>query len=173
MNRAWAAIVVVALAPMAIVGCATDPAEGYAFGTGHDAAVRTVSVPLWRNRTREPELGALLTEAIIKEINRSTPWRVADVGGATLTGVVTEASLRRLGRDTTTGLTQELAYDLAVDFTFRVGRRGRGSVIERRGFRAQGAFIPMRGAGEPIDAGRLAAVDALARDIVAELRSSW
>jgi len=157
-----------------LAACASDPTKGYAFSGGFAPALRTVSVPVWKNRTSEPELGALLTEAIIKEIQRSTPWRVVDVGaGATLTGVVTEASLRRLGRDTTTGLTQELAYDLAVDFTWSEGRRSQGSTIERRGFRAQGQFIPVRGAGEPIDVGRLAALDAMARAIVGELRSHW
>lgn len=164
---------VLAVCVVAAPGCASDPAKGYTFGGEYSKEIRTVAAPIWENRTREPELAAMLTEAIIKEIERSTPWRVVESGAsATLTGVVTDADLRRLGRDSTTGLMQELAFDIAVDFTW-TNNRNRRVLVERSGFRAQGQFVPARGANEPIDVGRLGAIDALARAVVAELRSDW
>jgi len=158
---------------LAMFSCATDPTTGYAFGSGHRADVKSVSVPIWENRTSSPTLGAQLTEAIIKEIQRSTPWLVVDSGATTtLSGVVVEQRLRKLDQDSTTGLVQEQGVDLAVDFHWR-NNRSRKEVLTRRNFRAQGDFIPTRGVGEPIEIGQFGAIQALARDIVAELRSDW
>lgn len=162
-----------AVAISMLTACASDPSEGYAMGGGFRDDVRSVAVPVWDNRTFHPGLEAQLTEAIIKEIQRSTPWVVVNRGASTtLTGTITAAELRKLGTDHTTGLAQELAVDLAVDFEWR-NNRSRRPIIARRDFRAQGSFIPARGVAEPIEVGQLGAIDALARDIVAELRSDW
>ena len=154
-------------------GCASDPAEGYAMGSGHRADVRSVRVPVWENRTFVPGLEAQLTEALIKEIQRSTPWVIVSSGATTtLDGTITAADRRKLGTDSTTGLVQDMAVDIAVDFAW-TNNRTRKALIERRHFRAQGSFIPTRGVGEPLEVGQLDAIEALARDIVNELRSNW
>ena len=166
------ALALVGLAALC-AGCASDQSRGYAVGGGFPEGVRTIAVPIWENRTRDPEMGARVTEAIIKEVNRSTPWRVVSAGAATtLTGVITRADLRKLGQDSVTGLVQELAYDVSVDFTWE-NNRTRKPILKRTSFRAQGQFIPTRGVGEPIEVGQLGAIDALARAVVAELRSDW
>ena len=135
--------------------------------------MRSVAVPVWDNQTYYPGLEAQLTEAIIKEIQRSTPWVVVSGGATTtLSGTIMAAELRKLGTDNTTGLVQELSFDLAVDFEWR-SNRSRKALITRRDFRAQSGFIPTRGLAEPIEVGQLGAIEALARDIVAELRSDW
>src|SRR5690606_18398285 len=61
-----------------IGGCASDPTNGYAFASAYDQSVRTVAVPIFGNPTFEHGIEFQLTEAIVKEIHRSTPWRVVD-----------------------------------------------------------------------------------------------
>lgn len=161
------------LAGLTLTSCASDPSEGWAMGGGYRNDVRSVAVPVWDNQTFYPGLEAQLTEAIIKEIQRSTPWVVVSGGASTtLTGTIVAAELRKLGTDNTTGLVQDMAFDLAVDFEWR-SNRTRRPLISRSDFRAQGGFIPTRGLAEPIELGQLGAIEVLARDIVAELRSDW
>ncbi len=155
-------------------GCASDPTGGYAFGSAYDSSVRTVAVPIFDNPTYEYGLEFELTEAIIKEIHRSTPWRVIDRERAEteLSGAITSAELRALGTDSETGLVEQYAYDLGVTFEFRDRRDGR-VMVARRNFRAAEAFVPDRLAGERMEFGQRATIDQLARDIVAELRTGW
>jgi hypothetical protein len=67
---------------------------------------------------------------------------------------------------------QELGVQLTVDFEWVDNRTGK-TIVARRSFTAQSTFIPQRGVGERLETGKSAAVQRLARDIVAELRSAW
>lgn len=155
-------------------GCASDPRQGYSFSDTHSTEFRTVSVPIFENATFTPGIEAELTEAIIKEINARTPWRVTDSSSAdtTLAGVVRTADLGRLSTDPRTGLVQELAVRVTIDFDWRDNRTGK-VLRSRRSFTGVDTFVPARGTGERIDAGQRSAIDRLARDVVAELRSDW
>ncbi|MFB3430221.1 MAG: LPS assembly lipoprotein LptE [Phycisphaerales bacterium] len=177
MSHARRSLVTAAASACACVltlGCASDPTNGYAFDSAYDSSVRTVAVPIFDNPTYEHGLEFELTEAIIKEIHRSTPWRVIDRERAQteLSGAITSADLRALGTDSETGLIEQYAYDLGVTFEFRDRRDGR-VLVARRNFRAAEAFVPDRLAGERLEFGQRATIDQLARDIVAELRSGW
>ncbi len=170
-SRVLMAAVLLALSTM--LGCASDPSDGWAMGGGFQDDVKTIAVPVWDNQTFVPGLGAELTEALISEIQRTTPWLVVSSGAnTTLTGVIRASDLRKLSTDNTTGLVQELAVDLAVDFEWRT-IRGREPLVARTDFRSQASFIPTNGIGEPIEVGQRGAVEAMARDIVSELRSDW
>ncbi len=172
MKRIWRGAALLILTAL-VTGCSSDPSQGWAMGGGFRSDVRSVSVPVWNNRTFYPGLEAQLTEAIIKEIERSTPWVVVSSGGSTtLTGTITEAQLRKLSTDDTTGLVQQMAFDFAVDFEWR-NNRSREPLVARSDFRAQGTFIPTRGISESIEIGEFGAIEAMARDVVAELRSDW
>ena len=158
-------------------GCASDPTRGYSFGTTHDGDIRSVAVPIVQNSTYNKGVEFELTEAIHKRIQSSTPWRIVPAtegaaADARLRVTVVDAGLRQLSTRSETGFVQELAYELAVDFEFKDGRTGR-VIAARRGLTAAESFVPARPAGEPIETGRLAAVDELAALIVAELRSDW
>ena len=132
---------------------------------------------MFDNRDFQHGLEIELTEAIIKEIQRSTPWVVVqgqNGGGAdtTLTGVITQATLHNLTTSSTTGLVQEMAVEISVDFDWRDARTGK-YLISRRDFRAMESFVPAPGSRERLELGQHAAVQELARSIVAELRSNW
>ena len=155
-------------------GCASDPTVGYALQPPFSEDVRTVSVPIFANRTLNRDLQFELTDALIKEIEATTPWKVTSGRNADsiLTGTITDVRLRQLSKSRRTGLTEEGVVSLTVDFEWRDLRTGR-SIVERRSFTASGLFLPSAPAGEPIEIGQYAAIQALAKDIVGELRSPW
>lgn len=65
------------LAPLA--GCA-----GYQLGAGtlYRPEIRTIHVPIFRNDSLRRGLGERLTEAVVKKIERVTPYRVTTANGA-------------------------------------------------------------------------------------------
>ncbi len=155
-------------------GCAVDPSRGYSFASTYDRNIRTIAVPIFQNETYSSGLEVRLTEAIIKEIQRSTPWRVVRNSNAatTLSGRLTHVDVFQLTRQRETGLVQEEAVKLTADFDWMDNRSGE-TLVSRRNFTALASFVPHRGVGEPIERGQDAAINALARDIVAQLQSDW
>jgi hypothetical protein len=133
-----------------------------------------VAVPLWENRTFSKGLEVQLTEAIVKEIQRATPWVVTgrDNADTVLTGVIVDTRLRAMSIGRVTGLVMEQAVEISVDFDWR--SRGTGKVLtSRRSFEGLGSFVPAHGTQERLELGQAVTVQELARDIVAELRSNW
>ncbi|MFG0273549.1 MAG: LPS assembly lipoprotein LptE [Phycisphaerales bacterium] len=163
-------LAVLACAP----GCASDPSRGYSFGAAYSDDIRTIATPIFDNVTFSHGLESLLAEAVVKEIHRTTPWGVTAPGAAdtTLSGSITEVTLRKLNTDSTSGFVSELAVDISIDFEWRDNRSGQ-TILTRRNFRGVGSFAPGTGAGEPIELGEQAAVERLAAAIVNELRSDW
>ncbi len=155
-------------------GCSADPTRGYSFNSTFDSQVRTISVPIFRNDTYASGLELTLTEAIITEIQRSTPWRVVEPTHAatTLSGSIDKINMTQLTRQRTTGLIQEQALRVTISFDWVDNRSGQVRV-SRREFTSISSFVPHRGAGEPLEVAQASAIRELARDIVAELRADW
>ncbi len=169
--RVWPAAVLGA----ALWGCAADPREGYSTRDVFSSDIRTVAVPMFENATFTPGIEAQVTEAVIKELQARTSWRVTESAGAdaVLTGVVRGSDLSRLSVDPRTGLMQELGVRVSVDFDLRDNRTG-AVLVSRRGFTAVDTFVPARGTGERLEVGQGSAVERLARDLVAQLRgANW
>lgn len=154
--------------------CASDPRRGYSFASAMPEGVSTVQVPVFENYTFDVGLEAELTEAVIKELQRSSGVRVVQGAGAdsTLRAAITASDLRRLTLERGTGMVQEVALTITIDFDWKDNRSGR-ILTSRRNFAASDTFVPARPTGETIDTGRHAAVQRLARDVVAELRTGW
>lgn len=159
---------------LAGAGCSSDPHDGYSFSSPHDESVKTVAVEIFENDTFSSGIEAQLSEAIAKEIMRTTKWRISSTRSAdtVLTGTVTTSELRPLSSDQQTGLVQEMGLRLTVDFDWRNNRNGK-TLVSRRSFTAMDTFVPAIQSGERIETGQSSTVQALARSIVAELRSSW
>jgi hypothetical protein len=166
--------VLLILGACVLAGCATRPGLGYEWDTGHDDDFRTVAVPVFENHSYEVGLEAELTEAIIKEIQRSTNWSVTYESNAetVLTGVINSAEMRVLSQSRRTGLVEEMLYTVSVDFEWRDRSEGE-PLVRRRGFTASGSFVPAQPSTERVDIARYGAVEAVARDLVAELRTNW
>lgn len=73
-TRLVAAAAVSAL--LAATGCSSDPRQGYSFEPAFRSDVKTVSVPVWTNNTFYHGLEAKVAQALVAEINKSTPYRV-------------------------------------------------------------------------------------------------
>jgi hypothetical protein len=157
-----------------LTACSSDPTRGYAFAEPYDASVRTVGVPIFANQTFARGTELTLTDAIIKQIQQQTPWRVVSPERAdtVIEGAITNAELGLLSNDPRTGLAEEQTYRLTVRYSWRDNRTGETRVA-RENFTATGVFAPARGAGERIESGQRDAIDELARDIVATMRSAW
>lgn len=157
-----------------LAGCASNPSEGYAIGWTHSDSVRTISVPMFDNKTFSTGVEFDLTEAIISEIQRSTPWVVVapERADTTLSGVLASESATTLSTTPGVGLIQENALTMTVNFSWRDNRSGEVLVARDR-FSATGTYAPARGTGERREIAQRQAMRELARDIVAELRSDW
>lgn len=157
-----------------VAACSSDPTQGYAFRPARQAGIRTVTVPIFDNNSYFHGIENELTEAIVKEIQRETPWVVVTGASAqsTLSGTITDGRLQPLSTSSVTGMVMEQGVELSVDFEWRDARTGE-VLIARKGFKTMQSFVAARGTGERIDLGQHAAVQELARSIVNELRSSW
>lgn len=155
-------------------GCSSSPTRGYSFEATFDESIKTVSVPVIENRSFFRGLERDATDALIKEIQRRTPWTVLQgiEADATLTVRIDDARLQTLATSTTTGLVQELAMVAQTGFTLRDNRSGKVLVARER-FASAGAFVPDPVARERIAVGQRELAQRLAQDIVGELRSGW
>ena len=157
-----------------LAGCSADPRQGYANVSPHRQEVGSVSVPVFENVSHYHGAESMLTQALMRRVQRETPWALSSGAGAdtTLTGSITSVTLEQLGIDRVTGLGNEMAVDIAVDFRWVDNRTGR-SLVARRNFRGSATFVPAVGVQEPIEVGLRGAVEALADGIISELRTDW
>ncbi len=129
---------------------------------------------MFDNHAFAPGLEVELTEAIIKQIQATPGLKVVQSASADseLSGLITTADLRHLTVNSTTGLVQEMAYTITVDFDWIDNRTGK-PIARRRGFSASDTFVPASMTRERLEVGRTGTAQRLARDIVHELRSEW
>ena len=162
------------LAAAAMQSCASDPTEGYTFDSTYAQDVRTIAVPIFENYSYERGVEFDLTDALIKEIEARTPYKVtsSERADTVLTGRVRTVELEQISKSPTTGLTEEVVVTVTIDFAWEDVQTGQ-PLLRREGFAGHGLFVPSRPTGERIEMGRLAAVEDLARDIVAEMRAAW
>ena len=155
-------------------GCASDPTRGYVWGSTYSNSVASISVPVMKNETFATGLETQLTEAVVKEIQRTTPWVVTTGRGAdtTLQGTITGVDYDRLSSAPGTGLVQEQAVRITIRFD-GVDYRTGVTLLSRERFAASAVFMPSRPTGERAEVGHREALQELARDMVRELRSDW
>ncbi len=156
------------LAMFTLAGC------GYSHKELFPKDVRTVAVPIFENRTFYQGVEFDLTEALIKEIERRTPYKVVaeDRADTILRGRVVAVEQRRLSQTRLGGLPEEVEARVVVDFTWTTVGTGQ-TIRDRQGFAAVGRYIPARPLGEPFEVAQHEAVATMARDIVSTLRSDW
>ena len=147
---------------------------GYRAGDLYDDSIGTVAVPIFENRTFYRDVEFKLTEALIKQIETRTPYKVASESAADsiLTGTITRVDKRLLSRQFDTGLPQEVQVIIIASFEWKDLRTGR---IMRKRSRVEGTgeYVPTHPVNEPFEAARHGAVDVLSSEIVSALRSDW
>lgn len=162
------------LAPALLVGCSTDPREGYSSASAWPSEYRSVSVPMIANRTYARELPAQLTEAIVKQIEAVTPYKVTGQGAADtlLRGTITDVRLQEISKSLVTGLGEEVAVRVTLDYEWLDLRTGK-PIVARNGFVGTAVFIPSRPTREPLELAGFEVVQQLSREIVDSLQGEW
>lgn len=164
-GRSLAGMVLLLLA-MLPTGC------GYTMKSIYPSGIHTVAVPIWKNNTFRRGLEFRLSEAIDKDIESRTPYRLAAVNQADteLTGTIVSVSEGVLSNSFQTNLPQETQITIVVDFTWR--NLHTGAVLSRRNnFAASSTEIPQIGQQLP-DAEQIA-VERMARAVVNQMQRSW
>ncbi len=135
---------------------------------------RTVATPIFENRSFYRGVEFDLTEALAKEVELRTPYKVVSQAGADtlLRGTITRIDQRQLSSRRDVALPEEVELVITVDFQWKDQRSGQ-VLRDRRGFQSVGRYVPTRPLGEPMGVGQHEAVQRLARDIVSTLRTDW
>lgn len=157
-------------------GCA-----GYQLGSAtlYNPAIRTIYIPIVRNETFRQDLGVQLTEAVQKEVELRTPYKVVANPSAdsTLTCRVTSQT-KRVIVEANTDEPRALENMLSVELTW-TDRQG-NLLLENR-FVPQGelAFFFIQGSdfvpegGQSMATSQLRAVEQLAQQIVSQMEVRW
>ena len=114
------AVVLFAVALCGLAGC------GYAVGNGFDTQIHTVAVPVFASTSFRRGIEFQLTEAVQKEIQDRTPFRLADESTADtrLVGRLVQADKRRI-INTQFDDPRQLEFNLAMEVRWEDTRNGR------------------------------------------------
>lgn len=167
-------VLLVAVIAAASSGCSSDPAQGYSTASLFPRDISSVAVPIFVNKTYTRDVEFELTDALVKEIEARTPYKVMSEASAdtVFLGTIRSIELDQLSKSRTTGLSEEVVVSVTIDFQWKDLRNGK-VLLERKTFAGHGLFVPSTPTGEPIELGQFAVVQLLAKDIVSEMRSDW
>lgn len=167
-------LVTILAAPCLLAGCASTPESGYAAASPYPARYRTVALPIFRNQSYMRNFEFDLAHALVKEIELSTPYKVSSEVSAdtVLRGTITAIDLVERSKDPRTGLANEMMVRMRVDFEW-VDLRSGERIVAREGVESIALFVPSYPAREPLELGRFAAVEQLARELVTAMQSKW
>ena len=179
MNRIifiWTVLAVTAAA--VCTGCSNpDPSKGYTTIDQYRPEIKTIAVPIFRRGTYEyrRDIEFRLTEALIKQIEAQTRYKVVSKGRADteLTGTIRAIDQQVLSFAPDTGRAREIQMRIIVDFTWK-DLRGEGKVlVERKNFRVAAEYIPPDPFNEDFFLGSEDAFNKMARRIVGQLAQPW
>lgn len=173
----------------ALAGCGYDQSGasphstvgGYQWRSLYREDIRTVAVPIFTNRTFRRNLEFRLTDALIKQIEAHSPYKVVprEQADTVLEGEIVSVNLYTVSNDPRSALPQEQLYTIVVDFTWKDQRNGH-ILVERRGFIQRGvhfgfeqsaSYYPTLGEGQFV--GSQQDVEGLAVGISQELQADW
>jgi hypothetical protein len=157
-------------------GCAT-----YRFGSDSlfRPGIRTVHVPIVRNDTFRHDLGVRLSEAIVREIEDRTPYKVVGDPNADSTlvcRVVDETKRVLTEKDTDDPRALDAAVSVRATWTGRGGELLMQNAVVPAGdfaigFGQDSRFVPE--AGQSVDSAMQAAIENLAERIVSQMEMRW
>ncbi len=158
-------MMILPLAACLIAGC------GYQMTDTFPENIRSVSVPIFENLSGQREMEFAVTEALTKEIEHRTPYKVTGTGAADtiLQGRVTSVQPRLISRTEIGGLPQEVEVQVLVDFEWKDLRTGK-TLRQRIGLARVARYVPTRPASEFDAVARRKAAQAVAEGIVAVMR---
>ena len=161
-----------------LVALTTISGCGYMIGTTHDQQIRTVEVPMFESTSFRRGLDLQLTEAVQKQIQQRTPFRVVNDGGDTrLTGRIIDLRKSVLG-ETRNDDPRELQVNLALEVVWEDLRAGKVLAQEQipltpgmAALRAQAEFAPE--VGQSLATATQQAMNQMARHVVDLMETPW
>ena len=166
----------IALCLSMLTGCA-----GYQIGTRslYRSNVRTIHVPIIKSDSFRPELGVLLTEAVQKEIERRTPFKLTNLETAdSILACRLTSDSKRVVSEASTDEPRVVQSVITVELSWN-DRRGQ-PLIETRFlppgettfyFAERIDFVPE--AGQSISTANQRAIERLANHIVDQMEIRW
>ncbi len=176
MNCRLALLLLVAITLLPFGGCV-----GYQFGnrTLYRPDIHTVHVPVFKSSSYRRNLSERLTEAVVKEIELKTPYKVVSVSQAdsVLTGSL--SSVRKsVVAETTNSDPRNIEATMTVEVSWS---NNRGDLLSPSGgiplppvllsFTHGSEFIPE--AGQSVATAHQDAIERLAQQIVAKMEMPW
>lgn len=165
----------VCLAVMTLAGCA-----GYRVGapTLYSQQIKTVYVPMFESTSYRRNLGERLTEAVIKEIERTTPFKVVQdpTADSVLTGKLI-SDTKRLIMNSPTSEARELEVNFAVLITWT---NRNGEILHEQAvpipaetatINQSAGFVPE--VGQSLVTAQNAALQRVAKQIVSIMEVPW
>lgn len=135
--------------------------------------IGTVEVPIFQNKSFYRGAEFDLTEALVKEIERRTPYKVVQShGDSLLTGEVISVKARRLSRSRHAGFLQQMEIAVTVNYTWQDLRSGK-KLTDRQGFTRAARYAPASPVGEQFATGQHQAAQSLARAMVDSMGGTW
>lgn len=161
-------LVTAVISLLSLAGC------GYTSETTYPTEYRSVAVPIFESNSFYRGFEFKITEAVIKEINLRTPYRVLPQASAetVLEGRITSVHEGTLSRSREGGVPQEVEMRVVMDLVWTDQRSGE-IVRERRGLAVVGRYMPTRPVGEVSDVGEREAATRAARAVVSMMRAEW
>ena len=145
---------------------------GYQTGGLYRENIRTVYVEMFQSKEFRRGIEMELTEALRKQIDRSTPYKnaVKERADTILSGEILEWREATLGKDFVTQLPRETAATLVIRYRWQDMRTGKLLADEPR-------FVTTveysKAVGETVYLARQDAVNRMARRIVETMESPW
>jgi hypothetical protein len=163
MNRFKMLLLLMALTALPSCGYSTKPL--------YNSAYKTVAVPVFANKSFRREWEFRLTEAIDKNIEARTPYKIApqDKADTILSGEILAIQENVLTERQGTNLPRETQLTVIVNFTWK-DRSGR-VLVERREFNRSSTELPQ--VGERVADAEQLAIERLAAAIVEQMQTSW
>lgn len=136
--------------------------------------IASVGVPIFDNRTPYREFEFDLTEALIKEIELRTPYKVVHPSKAQtiVQGVVTNVNQRVLSQRSIGGVPEEVEVTMVVNFEWKNTQTAE-ILRDRKGLPATARHVPTRPLGEPFEVAQHRIVEIMAQRIVDAMRKDW
>ena len=162
----------------AVVAQTTFAGCGYMVGGSYDPQLRTVEVPVFESNSYRRGVDLQLTEAVQKQIQLRTPFRVVKDGGDTrLTGRIIDVRKSVLG-ETRFDDPRELQVNLALEVVWEDLRAGKVLAQEQipltpgmAALRSQAEFAPE--VGQSLATAMQQSINQMARHVVDLMESPW
>src|SRR5262245_14520127 len=118
MGFAMAVRVVGLLMMLAAVSCSSDPTKGYSAKSTFSTDISSVAVPIFTNDAYTRDVEFELTDALIKEIESRTPYKVTSEARAdtVLIGHIRTIDLDQLSKSREAKLAEEVIVRVTIDF---------------------------------------------------------